>query len=140
MHPAPPPPPLVRERSDEPPLQNVLSTPSYAIDSGHLLVDLSHKLTLKYICCPDLPDSPRETSITPNDDVMYVDQLLTCNTRAVPAAQAHNWTKDNSEDAGTTQSITIPSQWLGQYVTLECEAMNTIGTDSVVIFFRVARK
>ena len=71
---------------------------------------------------------------------MYVGQLLTCNTRAVPAAHAYNWTKDNTEDAGTTQSITIPSQWLGQHVRLECEAMNSIGTDSVLISFRVVRK
>ena len=85
-------------------------------------------------------DSPRDTSITPDDEVMYVGQELTCNTRAVPAADRYEWIMDGSEPAGLTQIITIPDEWANQNITLACVAINDVDSDSVAISFTVVRK
>ena len=71
---------------------------------------------------------------------MHMGQELTCITRASPDAHAYEWFRDWTVSVGVGQTFVIPEGWLGQNITLICEAINTVGSDRTSVSFSVASK
>ena len=72
---------------------------------------------------------------------MYVGQELTCTGRANPSIDSAQWFRDEALPDQTDLTLVVPSEWLGQNITLSCLAYNDIGSAmSPEVSFTVARK
>ena len=84
-------------------------------------------------------DSPRDTTIEPSGAQLEAGQELTCTTRSNPDA-LYEWFQHDTVSVGVDQTFFVRGDWVGEQVTLVCQATNAVGSERKSISFSVVRK